>query len=274
MQKLGIIRRGHMGDILLIEPIIDALRDSYKSITIFTDYPHVADLLGIFDTVLPYDEHQRIQPWDFDRTLCLKYEIYPGVNHLDGYAIDAGVTLRHRVPVIRRGFSPVRQSPYGLIAPAVSTWIRPMREWSLRCFNELSNRLATLSGISIAMLDSATSFDEMLSLVEHCAFFVGNDSGPAILAQCFSRPTFVIFGATLPKLILLRDDAIGIWKDVGCNGCKHLARHTEIECASPLCLEKLTVNDVVDQMLSAGWLTGLHDQGGAKVQTVENAGEK
>jgi ADP-heptose:LPS heptosyltransferase len=149
-----------------------------------------------------------------------------------------------------------------------------MREWSLRCFNELAGRLSALSGISVVKLDSATTFDEMLSLIEHCAFLVGNDSGPAILAQCFGRPTYVIFGATDPKLILLRDDAIGIWKDVGCNGCKHFARHTDIECASPLCLEHLTVDDVLDQMLSAGWLVRLCGHGEPTSQTVKSTGEQ
>jgi heptosyltransferase-2 len=128
-----------------------------------------------------------------------------------------------------------------------------MREWPLQSFLRLADRLTTLAGVPIVVLDATVGFDDMMSLVEHCDFFVGNDSGPAILAQCFSRPTFVIFGATDPALVLLHEDAVGIWKPVGCNGCKHYARHTDVECATPLCLATLTVDDVVTRMCESGW---------------------
>jgi ADP-heptose:LPS heptosyltransferase len=126
-----------------------------------------------------------------------------------------------------------------------------MREWPESRFAELAQCLNEHSGIPFIVLRPSHSFCEMLSLIEHCELFVGNDSGPAILAQCFGRATFVILGATRPDLVLLSDDAIGIIKDVGCNGCKHFARHTDIICASPTCLAELSVEDVFGQVIAA-----------------------
>lgn len=253
MLRLAIIRRGHIGDIVLMEPIVDALRATYPHVTLFTDYPRAAELLGVFDEVLPYDEHSVIATGDFDRTICLKYEIYPGAAHLDGYARNAGVVVHRRVPRLRQSLPPIYTSPYGLVAPAVSTWIRRMRQWPAERFQELSLRLTRTWGTPIVTLETSHTFDEMVSLLQHCTFFIGNDSGPAIIAQCFGRPSFVICGATNPRLVLLDPSAVGITKDVGCNGCKHFARHTDIECASPICLDELTVDDVLDQITRSGF---------------------
>src|SRR5688572_19634849 len=103
-RKLAIIRRGHMGDILLTEPVIRVLRSTYDHVTIFTDFPEVADLLGIFDAIRPYEDHKKIPLTAFDRSIGLVYETYSGFNHLDGYAKCAGVSLQHRIPKIRTGF--------------------------------------------------------------------------------------------------------------------------------------------------------------------------
>jgi hypothetical protein len=247
-RKLAIIRWGNMGDILLSEPVISVLRSTYDHVTIFTDFPKVADLLGIFDAIRPYQDHNLISKSAFDRSIALVYETYPGFNHLDGYAKCAGVSLQHRIPKIRTSFPRIVDAPYGLIAPHVSSWIPAMRQWSESKFEELATRLGRIYEIPIVTLRPENTFQEMLSLIEHCAWFVGNDSGPAILAQCFSRPTYVIFGATDPQFVLLSDRAVGISVDVGCNGCKHYTRHTEIECATPICLELLDVDAVLAQI--------------------------
>jgi hypothetical protein len=44
--------------------------------------------------------------------------------------------------------------------------------------------------------------------------------------------------------VLLDSGAVGIEHEVGCNGCKDFARHTDIGCASPFCLTELTVEKV------------------------------
>ena len=124
-----------------------------------------------------------------------------------------------------------------------------MREWSKKRFVQLADRLANTMGFSFSFAATWGSFRRMLSLVEHCDLFVGNDSGPAFLAQCFGRPTFVIFGATRPDLILVSETAVGITSDVKCNGCLHFSRHAGIACASPICLETLSVDAAFRQIV-------------------------
>lgn len=250
--RLCILRSGHMGDVLIIEPVVASLRRSYAHVTLFTDYPDAAELTGAFDIVRPYLEHLQIQAGEFDRVLRLVYEIYPGVNHLDGYARCAEVALGHRVPRVRPPPPPLIDEPYGLIAPSTSDWVRQMRQWPRERFDSLSKILEERLGYPFHMLEATYSFNEMVSLVAHCRIFVGNDSGPAILAQCYGRRCFVIFGATSPERILLSGTALGISHDVGCNGCKHFTRHMdEVECASPLCLDLLSVEEVAEQVISS-----------------------
>ncbi len=246
--RLCILRSGHMGDILLAEPVIARLRETYAHVTIYTDYPDAARLTGVYDDVRPYREHYDIRDGEYDRIIRLVYEIYPGINHLDGYARCAGVALSHRTPRVRPAPAPIHSGPYGVIAPDTSEWIAAMRRWPRERFSDLRARLESALGYPFVFLESAYSFGDMISLIAHCACFVGNDSGPSILAQSYGRRCFVIFGATSPERVLLSDTAMGIWHDVGCNGCKHFARHTDIECASPLCLEALRVTVVADRV--------------------------
>lgn len=250
MRKLALIRGGHMGDVLLTEPVARVLRRDFDQITFFTDYPHVAELMDVFDDVRAYSDRPRSQNREFDRVLELVYEIYPGTNHLQGYARCAGIELETTVPRIRCGHPRVVDRPYGLIAPDTSFWIRRMRQWPRERFDELAARLERAFGFPFLVL-GREPFAEMLSLIEHCQLFVGNDSGPAVLAQCFDRPTFVICGATKPELVLVHPAAVGVISDVGCNGCKHYTRHTHIECLSPICLDTLTVDAALTEILAA-----------------------
>jgi ADP-heptose:LPS heptosyltransferase len=191
-----------MGDVLLTEPVVRALRQEYDHVTICTDYPRMAALLGVYDEIIPgYERRSEIIDGQYDRVIELLYEIYPGINHLQGYARCAGIELARSVPRIHHSFPRIIEGPYGFIAPDTSFWIRSMREWPRERFEDLATRLEQRLGLPFVFLEQKHTFEDMLSLAEHCELFVGNDSGPAHLAQCFDRPTFVIFGATRPDLV-------------------------------------------------------------------------
>lgn len=247
--RLAVIRRGHIGDVILTEPVIRPLRRQFDHVTIYTDFPLAAGLLEIYDEIRPYSAHLQITPKMYELVLRPVYETYPGINHLDGYARCLKVCPEYRIPKIRSGFPRSITSSYGFIAPHTSGFVRSMRQWPEERFIDVAYRLQEMLGIPFVILRPEHTFAEMLSLIEHCEIFLGNDSGPAILAQCFGKKAFVIFGATRPDLVLLADTAVGLFHYTGCNGCKHFARHTDIECASPLCLSELTVDTVVTQML-------------------------
>ncbi len=250
-----------MGDVLLTEPIASALRPRYASISLCSEYVQAGRLLDVYDEVLPYSRYVANDLGEFDETLVLVYETFPGCNHLDGYARFAGVEPRYRTPRVRRGSQRMRSGPYGLIAPDTSSFVRLMRQWPRERFLDLRDQLEDALDMPFVLLEPHHTFSEMVGLCEHSSCFVGNDSGPAILSQCFGRETFVIFGATHPSLVLLDPCAIPIMSDVGCNGCKHFARHTDIECNTPLCLESLTVEMVRDSVLVARRALALGERG-------------
>lgn len=246
-----LVRRGHMGDVLLTEPIARALRTQCDSIVLCTEFEAAGRLLPIYDAVLPYEDfiNGRLDP--SLQQIVLVYEIYPGCHHLDGFARYAGVSLASRIPQIRKGSKRPRKDRYALIAPHTSSWIQRMRQWPTERFIELTSLLSEKLNLQCVMLDPSHSFQEMVALTEHCEFFVGNDSGPGILAQCFRRHAYIIFGATHPDRVLIAPEAHGIASKMDCIGCKHFARHTDIECASPLCLEELQTSDVLALILKS-----------------------
>lgn len=238
-----------MGDVILSEPIAAALKDQEHQVDLCTAYEHVGNLLDSYDRVIPYSRFQNHDLLGYDVVHELRYEIFPGFHHLDGFATDIGVRLTRRVPVFKVRFPRLGEGPYGLIAPHTSAWIQKMRTWPFERFEQLMERLSAESGLPWIMLKPEDSFERMLSLIGHAQFFIGNDSGPSIIAQSFDVPAIVLFGATREDLVLFGSRAHGIFSPVGCNGCKHFTRYTDIKCVQPLCLESLTVNHVCGEVL-------------------------
>jgi ADP-heptose:LPS heptosyltransferase len=235
---------GHIGDVIITEPVTRALKPQFNRAVLYTNYIETGRLLEIYDDVLPYSLRPTEVTRPGDAIFNPLYEIFPGINHLDGFARAAGVTLEDRLPRVKGGWPRLKEGRYGLIAPETSRWMRQMRQWPGERFAELKSRLESSLGFDVVLLQPSHSFSQMLSLIEHCSLFAGNDSAPAILAQCYHRPSFVICGSTRPERVLLDPAAVGIEHEVGCNGCKDFARHTDIGCASPFCLTDLTVDQV------------------------------
>lgn len=86
----------------------------------------------------------------------------------------------------------------------------------------------------------------MVSLVNRCQFFVGNDSGPAIIAQSFNKKSFIIFGATQPKYLHLLESAVSIYDKNRHKLCAHNTREEEIMCCEEFCMKKITVEKVFE----------------------------
>jgi hypothetical protein len=243
---LWLIRKGHMGDVILTEPVARALRARYDHIVLFTEYVKAGRLLEGYDEVCAYSDLPAAQVSKNIHQLVLAYETYTDLHYLDGFAACAGVTLPDRMPRLAGGDHRLVKEDYCLIAPHTSDWFREMREWPLSRFLKLGTALEKDTRLRVVVLDDKYSFDEMLSLIKHCSLFVGNDSGPGIIAQCYDRPSVILFGATKARLVLFSRMAVGVTEDVGCNGCRHYTRYTSIGCASPLCLDNLSVETVIN----------------------------
>lgn len=245
MKNLCLIRRGHLGDVLLTEPIARYFRSRYDQVFLATNYLQAQALLqATYSGFIPYPELERCNI-PFHRTIHLEYEPYPHLSYMEGYACAAGITLEKAFPLVHTDWPDIIGEPYLLLAPGTSRWMQSVRHWGDDHFESLRQRLEAHSGLRVIVLEERYGFTDMLSLIRHCRLFIGNDSGPGIIAQCFNKPALVIFGGTDPGKVLFSPAATALYHPLyDCIGCKQRSRHTEIVCASPLCLTELGVDRV------------------------------
>jgi hypothetical protein len=240
-----------LGDVLLTEPLGRYFRAHYDQVFLATGYPHARHLIGhAFTGFLPYT----ILPYctsSFDGGIIdLEYERYPELNYIDGYARAANITLDDRTPVVNRDWPVMKKGDYVLLAPGTSPWMELQRNWGYDNFNRLKEKISMEWGLPVVVLDPSYNFTEMLSLIRHCRLFVGSDSGPGIIAQCFQKESIILFGCTNPRTVLFSPKARPVFhEEMYCIGCKPRSNYAEIICGSPVCLTGLEM-DVVFRAVS------------------------
>lgn len=256
-----------MGDVILTEPVAASLQAAGHTVALCTEYERVGRLLASYNEVRPYADFANRKLDGFDRVHELRYEMHPYSHYLEAYADDIGVRLTRRVPRFKASFPSLMQGRYGVIAPHTSSWMRTMRTWPFDRYVELAKLLPGLCDFRWRMLLPSDTFDEMMSLVANASLFVGNDSGPAVIAQSFSVPSVILFGATNSSQVLFGSNTRGITHQVGCNGCRHITRHTDIGCTIPICIEGINEDSVLQAVLEL--LEGRNLGGPAAAQTAQ-----
>jgi len=123
-------------------------------------------------------------------------------------------------------------------------WEKHKRTWPYQKFVELAQLLEAEYKIPCIFLEKQYSFEEMMSLIKHCTFFVGNDSGPAIIAQSFQKKACVIFGAIRPEYTHMSQSIIPVYDRNRHKLCKHTTRQEEIDCCEEFCMERISVQEV------------------------------
>lgn len=239
MSSICLVRSGHLGDVIMTEPIGRFFRTQYDKVYLATNFTDAKLLIGdSYSDFIKFNELESC-PIEFDKQIILNYELSPNLNYIEGYAKSADIVLEHKLPRVNNNWKDIIGADYVLIAPHTSHWVNAMRNWGTENFKHLKEKIEKEFDIRVIVLENRFSFTEMLSLIRHCKILIGNDSAPGIIAQCFNKKSFVIFGATNPNNVLFNENTTGIFSDIDCIGCKHIARHTKIQCASPLCLSEL-----------------------------------
>lgn len=248
-----------MGDVILTEPIAASFVKAGYTVALCTEYQKIGYLLASYTKVHPYSDFLDHKLGSYSKVHVLRYELHACSHYLDAYADDIGVSLTCRIPHFKTTFPPLMASEYGIIAPHTSNWMQHMRTWPLERYRMLAHLLSERCGFPWRLLNPNDTFDEMMRLVTNAAFFIGNDSGPAVIAQSFSVPSIVLFGATNSEQVLFGTNVRGVTYSVGCNGCRHIARHTNIECTAPFCMEGISLETVlseVEELLASKNLQG------------------
>lgn len=252
IKSLCLVRSGHLGDVVMTEPVARFLSQYVNTICLATDVKQ-ADLLfateeKTYDKIFPHDKLVA-REIDCDAVLKMVYELSSSEKtYIQGYMEYAGFgeQAMHALPRLNDNWQRIEEGEYILIAPHTSRWEEGKRNWGYEKFLELAQMLESEYGMSCILLEREYSFPQMLSLIRHCAVFVGNDSGPAVIAQSFDKKSFVIFGGTSPSYLHLCRNAVAIYDRNRHALCKHEHRKDEMDCCEEFCMARIRVVDVFD----------------------------
>lgn len=164
-------------------------------------------------------------------------------------SIGFGEVIVKDIPILKNDWKNIVEGEYILLAPFASAWEEKKRSWEYKKFVELSNLLENQWDTKCVILKKYHySFSEMISLIKHCRFFIGNDSGPAIIAQSFKKKAFIIFGGTRPDYIHMSKHTVPIYDRNRHKLCKHNSKKEELDCCEEFCMERISVDKVFDQI--------------------------
>ena len=117
-KTIYIVRKGHLGDVILTEPIARTLKAAGHTVVLVTEYTHVGPVLPTYDHVKPYSfflRNRKAAEAGFFVTLA--HELYPQLHYIDAFARCAEVSILDRYPRVLGGHPPMVQGTYCLIAP-------------------------------------------------------------------------------------------------------------------------------------------------------------
>ncbi len=245
IKSVCLVRNSHLGDIIMTEPIARFLKKYIPKVYLATRTKNVELLLQTYDQIYQYNKIDSIEAINCDILIKLVYELSDNKKtYIGGYMESIGFGDQKIIenPLIKDNWKNIIRDEYILIAPHTSHWEEKKRSWGYKKFIELSGLLKEKYKIKCIILNNKYSFKQMMSLIRHCSFFVGNDSGPATIARCFNKKTFIIFGATQPKYI--QSSVVSIYDKNRHKLCKHKTRQEEIDCCEEFCMDRISVDKV------------------------------
>lgn len=250
IKSVCLIRSGHLGDVIMTEPVAKFLSKYADSIYLATKIENAGLMFNIYDKIYKYDQVNSGEV-SCDAMVKLVYEFSDNrKTHIQGYmeSIGFGEVAIKDIPVLNNNWDKIINDEYILIAPFTSWWEEKKRNWGYKKFTELSKLLEAEYNMKCIMLENHYTFSEMMSLIRHCKIFIGNDSGPAIIAQSFEKKAFVIFGSTSPKYIHMSKNATSIYDINRHKLCHHTLRTEELDCCEEFCMDQLRVDKVFNQI--------------------------
>lgn len=250
IKSVCLVRSGYLGDVIMTEPIARFLLKYVDKIYLATEMESAELIFSTYDKVYKYSQ---INSGEINCDIMIKLVYELSDNHktyIQGYmeSIGFGEVNTKDIPIINSDWNNVIKGEYVLIAPFTSWWEEKKRNWGYNKFIELSKLVEAECNTKCVILEKHYSFSEVMSLIKHCKFFIGNDSGPAIIAQSFKKKSFVIFGATRPDYIHMSEYTVLIYDRNRHKICKHNSRKEEMECCEEFCMERISVDKVFDQI--------------------------
>ena len=252
IKSVCLVRSGHLGDVIMTEPVARFLLKYVKNVYLATKIKNVESILKTYHKVYQYD---LINSGKIDCDIMIKtvYELSDNKKtYIQGYMESIGFSEANikDIPLLKNDWYNIIEGDYILIAPFTSNWEEKTRNWGYNKYIQLSKLLEKEYNIKCVILEKKYSFSEMISLIKHCKFFIGNDSGPSTIAQSFKKKSFIIFGATHPKYIHKFKFVVPIYDRNRHKLCKHKSRQEEIDCGEEFCMERIPIDKVFNKIKS------------------------
>jgi len=248
IKSVYLVRKGNLGDVIMTEPIARLLSKYVNRVNLITNIntKNIKLALGTYNNIYKFNRANLMKA-RHKTAIKLIYELSSNQKtYIQGYMESIGFdkTDITNIPKLNNEWEDIVNKQYILLAPLTSNWEKKKRNWGHKKFVKLSRLLEKEYKIKCLMLGEKHSFREMLSLIKNCEFFVGNDSGPGIIAQSFKKKAFIIFGATHPKYAHTSKKTIPVYDKNRHKLCKHVTRKEEIDCCEEFCLDRIGVNEV------------------------------
>lgn len=267
-ERIQIFRRGALGDVLLLTPVLRALRQRYPEakIVVATLYPDILKgnphVNAIVKAEVPLD--------GYDVTLEMDYEYTPDEHIVDAYARIGDVTVHDKTPEVYLQQSELARAAeilaeYGvdICKPICGIQVRSgwsVRDWPMNYFDIVAEQLSS-DGVQVVVLGSEkdcdikfgfdlrgrTTIREAAAIIFKASIILTVDSSLMHIAYAMRRPTVALFGCTNPEK-RVADWALPsvLYSDIFCRGCHHRQRPVPAIFAPPCpwetvrCMEGLT----------------------------------
>lgn len=109
--------------------------------------------------------------------------------------------------------------------------------------------LAAFTPVQEIGIQVAENIDQLLQAVASCTLFIGNDSGPAHLANLLGKQTIVLWGPGNDRRIRpLGENNTIIKKEIACRPCRQYVHPDRCEQGENLCLQMISVDEVFEKV--------------------------
>lgn len=246
IKSICLVRRGHLGDVVMTEPVARFISKYIGDISLATEITEADKLFDTYSKVYPFNDLVEGKIYA-DAIVRLVYERSDNKKtYIQGFMESVGFSdiKTNEIPKLTESWPKIIDGEYALIAPYTSWWEEKKRNWGHGKFVGLKDLIEKGLDTKCVVLEKDYSFSDMMSLIQHCKFIIGNDSGPTVIAQSFDKKSFIIFGATHPKYLHLSKNVVSIYDEGRHHLCSHKSRGDEIGCCEEFCMDRIRVLDV------------------------------
>lgn len=244
-----IIRKGALGDVLWLEPMLGKLLKRTNRIVVITAYPELFDNYPSHKVsfqkhkplFLPFLQFLQsiIRSNFFVIDLTNSYESNQKTHILSGYYLKAGLNYEIETPNlylndVELNSSIISNQKYVVLHIANYDMNFKFKNiyginWAkiVTHLKQLNYNVVQIGGKDVIPINGAsylsTTIREMISIIKKASFFIGSDSGPSHIASSLQIPSIIFFGAINPKYIHRIDIFKGLFIKMPCEyaNCYH-----------------------------------------------------